>query len=197
MMLALLLGGLSAQALADGPSTLAVQNRLHSQTHEFGAGVGLLPVDAFTKGLTFGGAYTIHFNDLLAWEVGQFTWSYGLRTSLYDDLENLSVGPTPFETVRGFASSNFVFKPIYGKLAVLNRSLVYQELFLVAGGGYGWLTLTGRPLIDVGLGVRIYAGKHFSVRFDARDCMFFGPADVDNEVWLSLGGSLAFGERTR
>ncbi len=185
----------AADAEDQGPSTHAVQNRKHTMLHEYSVFTGLLPMDAFRKGVTFSGAYSLHFSDLIGWEVAQFTYSVGFDTRLQEELANLPqpVGTTPFETVRYYGTSNFVFKPIYGKLAVLNRALIYQELYFVAGGGVGWLTITTRPVVDIGLGTRIYAGKHVSVRLDARDYMFIAGDDLQNEVWLALGLSLGLG----
>jgi outer membrane beta-barrel protein len=178
-----------------GPRTVAVQNRIHTMRHEYSAWVGSLPADAFTKGVTFTGAYTLHFTDLLAWEVANFTYSLPVDTRLADELENLPqpVGPTPFEIVKYYGTSSVVVKPVYGKFAVLNRSLIYQELFAVAGAGYGKLTITGRPVIELGVGTRFYSGKVVSFRFDARDCFFLTKGDTENEVWLALGLSLGLG----
>ena len=181
---------MSAQA-AEGARPLAVQNRAYNQTHELTAWAGVLPMDAFTKGVTASGAYTVHFTDALAWEVAQFTWSRGIETSLNEDLAALSVGPTPFERVRAYAGSSVMFKPLYGKQAVLNRGLLYQETFLIAGAAYGWMTLTRRPAVSAGIGTRIYGGQHLSVRLDIRDYVFFGPDDRQNELWLALGTSLS------
>lgn len=175
-------------------ATLAVQNRTYSMRHEFVGWFGVLPMDAFTKGMTFSGGYTLHFNDVLAWEVGQFTYSYHVDTNLNDDLENLEqpAAPTPFEVVKYYATSSIVFKPIYVKMAVLNSRVVWGEFFVLAGGGYGKLTITQRPVIDYGGGARLYIGEYFSVRLDVRNNMFLNKEDVLNELWVALGASLSF-----
>jgi len=175
-------------------NTLAVQNRQHSMTHEFSAFVGILPMDAFTKGMTVSGAYSLHFSDVVGWEVGQFTYSFGVDTKLREDLEALPqpAGPTPFEVVQYFVTSNLLFKPIYGKMAVLNHRVIYGEFFLALGGGYGWMTITGRPIADAGLGFRVYAGKYLSFRLDARNYMFINTEDIHNELWIGLGIDLSF-----
>jgi len=180
------------EAQAQGLDKVAVQNRLHTMTHEFSAWIGTLPLDAFEKGLTFTGAYSLHFTDLVAWEVGQFTYSYGIETDLNAELENLSVGPTPFEVVKYYVTSNLMLKPIYQKMAALNQALIYGELFLVVGGGYGWLTNHGRPIVDVGVGMRVYAGDYVSFRVDIRDLMLVTTGDVHNELWIALGVCLGF-----
>jgi outer membrane beta-barrel protein len=155
---------------------------------------GVLPMDAFEKGMTFTGAYTLHFNDLLAWEIGQFTYSYRIKTNLYDDLKDLQqpTAPTPFETVKYFVTSSLVFKPVYLKMAALNSGVAFGEMFFIAGGGYGWLTITGRPIVNFGAGMRVYAGSYVSFRIDIRDYMFLSTDDVKNELWVALGISLGF-----
>lgn len=178
----------------EGLKTLAVQNRQHSMKHEFSAFIGLLPLDAFKKGLTFTGAYSLHFSDAIAWEVGQFTYSQAIETELNDELENLPQpsAPTEFEVVKYFLTSNLVFKPLYGKLAVLNKALIFGEVYLVAGGGYGWMTITKRPVADFGAGTRIYVNSHFSLRIDVRDYMFISKDDLQSELWVALGACLSF-----
>ncbi|MDJ0764033.1 MAG: outer membrane beta-barrel domain-containing protein [Myxococcota bacterium] len=181
------------EAVASGPKTLAVQNRQHAMTHEFSAWVGTLPLDAFEKGLTFSGAYTLHFTDLIAWEIGQFTYSHGIETALKDELENVSVEPTQFEVVRYYATSSILFKPVYGKMSLLNRALIYGEVFFLIGGGYGQLTIERRAVVNAGAGGRIYAGKYVSFRVELRDIMFVLSDDIQNELWIAGGVCLGFG----
>ncbi|MBN2718843.1 MAG: outer membrane beta-barrel domain-containing protein [Deltaproteobacteria bacterium] len=199
MLMVLSLVTVSNAALADDESdrdlsTLAVQNRQYSLRHEFTGWVGTLPLDAFKKGLTFTGAYTLHFNDVVAWEVGQFTYSHAIESELNEDLENLETpaAATPFEWVSYYATSSFLFKPIYMKMAVLNSNVVFGELFLLAGGGFGKMTITKRPVANYGGGARIYFGKYFSVRLDVRNYMFLNKDDIQNELWVALGAAVGF-----
>ena len=175
----------------DGLPSLAVQNRKHTETHEFTAFVGMLPLDAFTKGVTFSGSYTLHFTDIIGWEVGQFFYSLPMDTELESELLAFNLKPTPFERVEQFVTSNVVFKPLYWKGAWLNSALSYGEFFLLAGGGYGWLTRTQRPVISTGLGFRVYINQLISMRFDLRDLMFVSENDTQNELWVGLGISLS------
>ena len=41
--------------------------------------------------------------------------------------------------------------------------------------------------------MRVYGGKHVSVRLDVRDYFFFNIDDTENEIWIALGLSLGFG----
>lgn len=187
---ALLLPGAAFADDEEGLPALAVQNRRHVTTHEFGVAVGVLPIDAFTKGITVSGQYSLHFNELYAWEVAHFFYSFPVDTDLRDDLDAFDLQPTPFERVKYFATSNFVFKPVYWKGSWLNDGLGYGEFFLLAGGGYGWMTRTERPVVDIGTGVRVYASEWVSVRFDVRALSFITTDDQQNELWIGLGASL-------
>jgi outer membrane beta-barrel protein len=198
MALALLVGASPTTVLAadddSGLKYLAVQNRIRTPTHEFTAWAGALPLDAFTKGATLSGAYTIHFDDLVAWEVVQYTYSKAVKTDLKRDLRSLAtpLGPTPFERVRSYAVTNLVLKPVYCKLAVLNKSVLHGEVFALVGGGFGKMSITQRPVVDAGIGFRLYTGRALSFRFDARNYAFVNAEDIHNEIWLALGASLSF-----
>lgn len=178
-------------------SSVVVQNRRHDPTHEFSAMIGVLPLDAFTKGLTVGGAYTLHFTELLAWEVVQFNYSFHFDTDLKADLAAFDVGPTPFEVLDYYASSNLVFKPVYWKGSLLNSGLVRGELYAVLGGAFGAFTRSNRGGADIGGGVRLFTSDYVSWRFDARYFLFFNDNILDDfstkdELAINFGASLSF-----
>jgi len=180
-----------------GYSSLVVQNRKNFGTHEFGVALGTLPLDAFTKGLTVSGAYTLHFTEHIGWEVAQFTYSFPVDTALHDELNAFDLQPTPFEILEYFVMTNFLFKPVYWKGSWMNSNLIYGELFFLAGGGYGWFTRSSRPGVDIGAGFRVYGTSLVSIRFDARYMFYFDDTiftdfNVMDELWVGLGGSLAF-----
>lgn len=176
---------------------LTVQQRKFSMTHEIGVQVGFLPLDAFQKGFTLSADYTFHFDELLAWEVAKFMYSFPMETELNDDLGAFGLQPTPFEVVQYALTTNFVFKPLYFKGALLNSAMLYGEILLVLGGGYGWFTRSARPALDVGVALRLFASEVFSFRLDTRYLMFFaedpgGGVDVHSELWIGLGTSVSF-----
>lgn len=195
--LALAMLALAAPAAAQEESlrTLSVEDRHTHRWHELNVTIGVLPVNAFVKSITVGGQYTLHFNHLFAWEIVR---AYGavaeIETGLNDQLEDMQLSPTPEEYVEWAATSSFVFTPFYGKLAVVNRALVFSEVFLIAGVGYGWLTNSQTVVIDAGVGVRIFFGEYFSLRMDVRwEGFFAGISELHNEVWISLGVSVHLG----
>lgn len=178
-------------------SAMVVQNRRFNPTHEFGVAVGWLPLDAFTKGVSLTGSYTLHFGGTWAWEVAQLNYSLQYDTDLADELLAFDLAPTPFEVVDYYMTSSAVWKPLYWKGSWLNETLSYGELFLTLGGGYGWLTRSARPAVNAGGGFRVYGNELFSFRLDIRYLMFFGDQilenwDVKDELWIGLGTSLSF-----
>jgi outer membrane beta-barrel protein len=181
----------------DQYASMVVQNRTYSADHELSVFFGTLPLDAFTKGVTLSGSYTMHFSELWAWEVVHAYDSFHVDTSLKEDLAAFGVAPTPFEVLRYHLSSNVVFKPIYWKGAWLNQKMVHGELLLVAGGGYGWFTRSQRASLDLGLGMRFYLSKSWWARLDVRHNVFFNDSvfedlELHHELWAAAGVSLAF-----
>jgi len=178
-------------------ASMAVQNRLYDARNELTLYGGLLPLDAFTKGATLGGSYTLHFSSIVAWEILQYMHSFPMRTSLRDDLAAFDLSPTPFETVEDVVATTFLFKPVYWKGAFLNRSILHGELLLTAGGGYGWFTRSGRAMVSLGAGLRLYTNELLSFRIDVRHMSFFNDSvfqdlDLHHELWTSVGVSLSF-----
>lgn len=180
----------------EGYQSVVVQNRKFTVDHELTIGVGVLPLDAFKKGVTVGGGYTFHVNELYAWEVVNFQYSFGFETELNDDLAAFDLKPTPFEVVKYYVSTNFVFKPVYWKGSVMNDSLLYGELMIILGGGYGWFTQSSRPMAEYGVAMRFFLSDIFSLRVDGRHLMFISVdpdqgADVHHELWINLGVSIS------
>ena len=181
--------------------TYAVQNRRFNLKHEINLEVGVLPINAFTKGLTLGGGYTYHFNDLWAWEIAQFHYAFGLDTSLKQQLvENFQVQPTQITSLNYFGSSSLVLKPLYGKLALSNRWVLHMEVYLDLGPAIG--VYTNPQLLTFGLnaggGFRFHLSEHVSLRLDFRDYTFFkGGTQTANEMYIGLGLAFSFGGGAR
>lgn len=193
-----LLAGRAAYA-SDDPevaTTYAIQPRDYHLTHEFNFGIGVLPMNAFNAGITIGGGYTWHISPLWAWEIAQFQYVFnidsGLKSSL---LNNFQVQPTVVPSLDYFASSNLVFKPFYGKLAIVNRRVIHMEIFLAAGTGLGKYSNPSAALFsfDAGGGLRLFFDHHFSARLDVRDYSFVAGSSLRNELFVALAVALTVG----
>jgi outer membrane beta-barrel protein len=188
-----------ADAESDAP-VFAVQNRQVNLKHEFHLGFGVLPINAFTKGLAVQAGYTYHFNPLVAWEIAQFTYAFGVDTSLKQQLvQDYGVMPARLDPfLNYFASSNVVFKPLYGKFSLTNRWVVHIEAFFVAGPSVGVFAVGQSPApgFDVGGGLRVFINDLFSVRLDARDLTHFYSslgASTQSELYLGIAAAISLG----
>lgn len=185
-----------------GGSAVVIQNRRFKMAHEFTLEGGTLPLDAFVKGVTLSGRYTLHFDDFSAWEIAGGTYSLNIDAGLKQQLiDRFGVQPQSFATLLLTVDSNYVMKPFYGKLALFNRTLIYAELFGVVGvtASY-WSDDSWRPGPDVGVGARFFVTEWFSIRTDLRYAVLFGgvpiidpKATVDGSLLLAVGASFNVG----
>jgi len=185
-------------------ATYAVQSRLFRLGGELDVAAGFLPINAFNKGLTIGGAFTYHFSNTWAWEVINGNYVYkqldtGLKTEL---LDNFNVQPTKIAAVELMLSSSVVLKPFYGKLAVFNRRVIHAEVSIPLGFTYARYTNPQSYPYGPNLGVifRVFMGPHTSLRIDVRDNALSSHWGYDprhwswrNELLVSLGLAFAWG----
>lgn len=201
---------LPALALADDPEDIlanpgtvqAVQNRLFRMDHELTLGIGVLPLDAFYKGLTVQLGYTYHFSDSFAWRVGRGLYSYDVNTGLENQLErDFKVKPTTQKRVSWMVGSDLMWTPVYAKASWLNSSVAHFEIFGLLGAsvikfdtqGGGSLLDQFKPAVHLGLGIRLFASNTVSYRLDVADDVVISKDGIDQvgEVQLSL--ALNFG----
>ncbi len=208
----LAVGAVSAQAqieeLENPGSVTAVQDRLYRMNHELTLGVGMLPLDAFYKGVTGQVSYTFHFNDSFAWQVGRGTYSYNLNTGLRSQLErDFGVQPTAFDEVNWMIGSDLIWSPVYGKVAILNKSIQHFELFFIGGlsvlklslaqgntGGSPAFQALGsfRPGLNLGIGLRLFASRNISWRLDITNNVVVSQ-QIFNVATVQLAAALNFG----
>ncbi len=96
-------------------------------------------------------------------------------------------------------------KPLFGKLALRNHTLVHGETYFMLGlgphlrvaknpgGGDGrseWL-----PAANVGIGFRFWSSESFSMRFAVRDYLIFANWVPENSLLLMLSGSFDYYNR--
>jgi outer membrane beta-barrel protein len=189
----------------EGGRVYAVQKKGYLLKHELYGAVGVLPMDAFYKGITFGAGYTYHFSHHFAWEALQVAYSANVDTGLKDKLQDFDVGVENFREVKLLANSNVVFVPLYGKVSWLNRHVVQMEVYFTAGPGIAqYKEFERRGASDYaesteyafsgnfGMGLRCFLNKNLSLRLDLRDYMNFIDGDIDNAAYFSLGLSWNF-----
>lgn len=151
-------------------SVAAIQDREFRLSNELNLAVGMLPLDAFTKQVYAQVSYVFHFTDSFAWQVGRGAYGYNWSTGLKAELERqYGVLPTTIDVVQFFVGSDLMFKPFYGKTAVLNKLVLYYEAYLLLGVTVFKYTNAFRPAVNVGGGVRLFQNKYVSYRLEVTD----------------------------
>ena len=196
------------------PRIFSIQPRPYRLGHEFQLGIGVMPLDAFYVGMVLGASYTYHFSDFWAWEIASIHYSINADTNLESELD-ARFGVVPVrgggERTQLFLTTSAVAKPLFGKLVVMNDTVVYSETYFTAGlGPFQSVSGTGEsswfdPAVTVGLGLRFWINQVLSVRFEIRDYVVFKdvfvPSDdltrpesgsVENTLLFALSASLNF-----
>ncbi len=182
---------------APGGELFSVEKRALLGSHEMNASFGVLPLNAFAKGISLYGGYTYHFSELVGWEILGGMYSFNVDTGFKSELKRRFdtkpsvIGQSALGELDWILNSNFLFKPLHGKFVLLNDVELTGEMFFVLGyamGGYA----AGLPSgFDAGVGLRMFIGQYFSVRLDIRDYVFL--PDAESALHISLGLSLTFG----
>ncbi len=176
---------------------VAVQDRPYRLVHEFSASVGVLPIDAFYTGLSIGGAYTLHFNDIIAWETLSFHYSGNVDSGLESELaDRWSVLPDGEPELQYLAGTGLVITPLFGKFTFFNDSIVHVSTYLNVGGGLAKFDDGFRPQGTIGPGLRLFFGQVVSTRLDLRNVIAADDQDgVDYLLHITLSVSFNFGNR--
>ncbi len=187
-----------AQDLENPGTVSAIQDRAYRMQHELDLSVGVLPLDAFYKGLYAQVSYTAHFSDTFAWQVGRAAYSYAAKTGLREQLErDFGVLPTAFEEVQFFFGSDIIWKPFYGKLSIVNKWVVHGEVFFMLGATLFKFTNAFRPGVNLGGGGRIFLSKYVSLRLDVTNNVVIpiggGSTNLTNVMTMTLSLGINFG----
>jgi hypothetical protein len=180
-----------ASELAEVPEARnkAVQQRKYELAHEMSLLVGGLPVDPYFKALTATVGYTLHLNNFIAWQLGSLTYSYVLptnfRTEITQRLNTPAILTAPrMPAVKGFAASHLVIKPIYGKQAFRDYTLIHLEAYAQVGPALVWVNSLSQDEIQVfgdsftvgldwGLGIRLWLSPTVSLRGEMGQVLYF------------------------
>ena len=183
----------------DAPRVFSIQPRPYRLGHEFSLGVGVLPLDAFYKGAVIGGSYTYHFSDFWAWEMANINYSLNIDTGLQGELlDKYNVRPVDASggKITLIGTTNLVVKPLFGKLSLFNSTKVYAETYFNIGMGPVRLERQGHGTFyyasELGMGIRFWVVKAFSVKFEVRDYLIFDGGAPTNALMFMLAASFNY-----
>ncbi len=172
----------------DQGKVYAIQPRAYEMNHEFAISAAFMPLDAFFKSFAISGHYVLHFNNLWAWEAVHVAFSKymsidtGLKKQMMDDWD---VSPTDTPKIDYILDTNLMLKPLYGKMAVLNRKVIFMETYFLLGIGSIRYETAFFPAADVGAGMRVFLTNTISLRAEVRHFVAFGDG-VDNVLYFGL-----------
>lgn len=146
-----------------------IQNRLYSKTGKFhiGAFGAQISTDPFLDVRSLGAVTGIYFSETIGIEA--FYWkAYASPSSALTTLE-ATVGNTANTNLpKSFMGGELIVAPIYGKLSLFGKKILYYDLHLLGGVGYT-KTETGSYMTpSLGIGQQIHLSRYLTFRFDYR-----------------------------
>jgi outer membrane beta-barrel protein len=182
-------------------SSGVIQERRFRPQNELSVGVGYLPLDPLTKGLTGSIGYTVHFDDHFAWRIVEAGVSSGVKSSIRKDLQNnYGRQDRQFDEPVVLATTELIWQFLYGRESLFNRGVIWTGTTMHLGGGAVILRKgdesTPRPAGLVGLGMKLYVDQDWALRLEARDLLVLKELALPEHVlWLTLSATWAAGTR--
>jgi outer membrane beta-barrel protein len=185
------------QELVGGRHYRGVEQRLFTKAfrHELSAMGGWYAADLYSGNWLAGGAYTFHFSEDLALEaLVEFTRFRSAVTDAYErrypNIQVLDRADKPGTLYFG----HIVWSFAYGKLRWMGDGISRFDFNLAFGAGVTDDSTSRGVTASAGIGTKLYFGKWFAVRFDARDHVLrevlVGDEHLVNDVLVTLGASV-------
>ncbi len=194
-----------------------LQNRyfLKQYRPEVGFSLGMIMDEAYLDTQTYGVRTGFFMNEWLGLEVQMLKTAVSdsddrtaLNSLKYRPLdsgndatnangEEVTVSPDPeVNAIHGMTDFNVIAAPFYGKLNMMNKAIIYTDLYVTGGFSRIETDQGDKNAISLGIGERFYIGKTWSVRIDFRDRIFTetrsGQETRKNCYGTDLGASYFF-----
>lgn len=180
------------------PKLVAVEPKAFNPHYDVTANFGILPIDAFYKGIAAGVSYTHSYNSAWQWEILNANINFKSDTNLKTDLIDVfQVRPAGIlDYISWYTTSNAIYTPIYSKNLLFNRELLYGSFSFVMGGGtVGFNSGDIAPMLGGGLILRAFHSATKSSKLDLRIYQHFASSKSSDQVLiLSYGLSFELGD---
>ena len=191
-----------------------LQNRffLKSRRPEFGILAGSLLNEAYTDTKSYGARLGLFFNEWVGVEV-QYQ-----KTNVADSADRKSLNSMKFHKIPGandatatneivtvdpevnavhqIIDGSIIAAPFYGKINLMNKLIVYSDVYLSAGASQVSTDQGGKTAFTYGAGQRFYLYDSWSLRFDFRARSFTeersGTESRKNMISFDMGASYFF-----
>jgi outer membrane beta-barrel protein len=185
------------QELVGGRHYRGVEDRLFTKAfrHELSIMGGWYAADLYSSNWVAGGAYTFHFSEDLALEASyQYTQFHSAVTDSYERRYPLiQVINSPTSNANLYFG-HLIWSLAYGKLRWMGDGISRFDLNLAFGGGVTDDGASRGATGSAGIGLKLYFGKWFAIRFDARDHVLsevlVGDEHLVNDILVTLGASV-------
>ena len=181
----------------DESRVYAVQNRVFHRSHEIDLDAGYIADDDFFHVYPLGIGYTFNFSDHFSWEVLRAQYMFNVDKDLKETLQHqFNAQPEEFAEQKYMYHTHFMYKPLYGKHAFMNRSVINNEIYFFAGPGvvhYEWDYSSGESRtedalsLSLGAGLKYYMSKRVCLNFEIRDLVNFRENDTENNIYFGTG----------
>lgn len=160
---------------------------------EVGPHIGFVTNDPFINRYLVGASYAYHVTEIFAVEAsGTFSPDFGVGDwkPITDQLVNENKVSPDISKIIWYANANFQYSPIYGKIAVLGRSIINFDVFGLFGMGVVSTDddlkalqaeedqaaidteVQIHPTTNFGGGFRVIFSKNFSARLEGRSMIY-------------------------
>ncbi|NLD37282.1 MAG: outer membrane beta-barrel domain-containing protein [Desulfatiglans sp.] len=202
----------SGKDTKDEAKVYAVQNRIFHRDHEINFDIGYIANENFFHPFPIGFGYIFNLNENWGWEVARAQFILAPENDLKSDLETqFGVTPSEFAKPTFMIHSHLIYKPFYGKNAVLNKGVINHETYLFAGGGvvnYDWNYPEGSnqnsgstsemvPSASFGIGSKYFINEKLCINFEIRDIMNFWSDGMENRIYVGVGIGYRFNLKPR
>lgn len=176
------------------PESSALENRQIQSKNDISLNFGVLPLDAFYKAATVGLKFSQKLSPLWSWEFLDLESIYPQNTTLKNELiDKFSAQPEGIlETPKFYATTSFVYTPIYSKSLIFNKDVLHSEIsFLGSGGAVQFSKGDTSPMFGGGILMRFFQSPKVSYKLDSR--LFYHSAKgKSSHFLLNIGLSVTY-----
>lgn len=180
---------------------------------EISAIAGAMPYDSVISHYMLGGRMTWHMADHFGWEIVDLQVSFPAVSDFTRGFVS-SYGISNLQTTKLniMGTTNFLVSPIYGKIRLFGASVLYFDLYAVAGlgmaktqtikysaagsSGMGETSMRSGfdPAFDLGIGFKFFINRGMAFIFDMRDYVVYTQLYGKNQLRsnFSVSAGLSF-----
>lgn len=155
---------------------------------ELSAWGGFYASDLLSTSYDYGGALAFWPGEDLGFEASLLVTPFDLAVER--PLTQFFAGQTLKSSLAFIVVGDVLWAPIHLKVRVSEHAIAHGDLFFALGAGDTLNQTVQGVTFDAGLGLKLYAGRFFAVRFDLRDYLMIQEAVAVQRVTNNIVGLL-------